>query len=150
MFTLDDDTGAITIDFTKTDPENPTAEPEVVKVVVDPPPSMGAYKRLRAEIVTINRGRDELTTQLREDEKVGVNEMTSLINEYTEDHLLGWWILVLLGDDTYRSQVSGARPPEDTDTWPLYLVANESMQQALAHWKTVPLAHGAQPAQTTT
>lgn len=151
MFTLDDDSGAITIDFTKTDPEHPAAEPEVVRVVVDPPPSMGAYKRLRAEIEKINRGRDELSRELIAEEDVGPNEMTSRINAYTEDHLLDLWKLVIVGNDSYRGQVAGdARPPEDVNDWPLYLIANESMQQALAHWKTVPLARGARPAQTTT
>lgn len=147
MFTLDDTTGAITIDFSIPS-ENPDVEDEIVKVVIEPPPTFGAYKRLRLEIERINRGRDELQKQLIEDDSVGGNEMTSRINGFTEDSILGWWRFVMVGDDTYRGQATSP-PPESFDAWPLYLISNDSMQQALAHWKTVPLARGARPVLTT-
>lgn len=145
MFTLDDDTGDITIDFTV---QHEDADPETVQVVVSPPPTFGAYKRIRGEVTKINKGRDELATRLREDDSVGLAEMNSELNDYLEDGLLGWWKFVMAGDDSYRGQASTAAP-EDTDTWPLYLVTNEALQTALSHWKTVPLARGSKPAPPT-
>lgn len=148
MFTLDDDTGEITIDFTRD--SDGAAEPEVVKVVVAPPKSFGAFKRIRGEIERINRGRDELYKTLLEDQKIGPNELTSRTNAYIEDHLLEWWRFVMIGDDSYRGQVVGdVKPPDSFDAWPLYLITNEALNLALTHWKTVPLARGAQPARPT-
>jgi hypothetical protein len=141
MFTLDDDTGDITIDFTI---EHEGAEPETLKVVVSPPPTFGAYKRIRAEVAKINKDRDELSKQLREDDSVGVAEMNSRLNEQAEDGLLGWWRLVMIGDDSYKGRATPA-PPDDLDTWPVYLVSNDSLAEALSHWKTVPLARGSKP-----
>lgn len=141
MFTLDTDTGDITIDFTVLHDD---AEPETVSVVVAPPRTFGAYKRIRSEIGKINKAREELATQLREDDNVGVAEMNDRLLEFTEDGLLAWWKLVMAGDDSYRGQATSA-PPEDTDSWPLYLATNEALQAALSHWKTVPLVRGSKP-----
>lgn len=152
MFTLDTDNGNVTIDFTVTDPDAaPDAAPEIRSVVVAPPPSIGAYKRLRGKIAEINKERDVLTKELRDNDDIGNAEFTSRLNEFTEDHLLEWWQFVILGDVSYRGQqVGDVTPPEDTDEWPLYLLDPKAMQEALQHWKNVPLAHGGSRAPKTT
>lgn len=142
MFTLDDDTGDITIDFTV---EHEGAEPETVKVVVAPPSTFGAYKRLRAEVARINKERDALSAQLRDDDTVGIGEMNTRLTDHSEDGLLAWWKLVMVGDGSYAGRATPA-PPDDVETWPAYLASNEALSEALTHWKTVPLVRGSKPA----
>lgn len=133
-FTLNDTSGDITIDF-------PAQEGEELKVTVSPPKTFGAYKRIRAEVDALNKRREELLTTLREDDKVSASEMNAQVNGFVEQAILEWWRFVMVGDDSYAGRGSAA-PPEDLDSYPLYLATNESVQEALAHWKTVPLVRG--------
>ena len=144
MFTLDRDNGNLIIDFTVGDPEHPDLEPTVTRVVVAPPPTTGDYWLLREKIDEINRGRDQLSAQLLADNDVGAAEMTSRINGWQEDQVLEWWKMVMFGDTMYPPRATPP-PPTDIKVWPLYLVNADAMQQALAHWKTVPLEYGASP-----
>lgn len=136
MFDLRDD-GTIGIDFETTNEQG-----EVVSqtVVVKAPPSFGAYKRLRAEVESINKRYGELAEQLRNDPAVSVQQMQSQLQAALEDSAIEWWRFVLVGDETFKGL--GPDTPPDSETWPVYLAANESIVAALTHWKSTPLARG--------
>lgn len=73
-------------------------------------------------------------------------ELRSRVEEAHEAELLGWWSLVLLGDDTFASLADPA-PPSDTDDWPIELTTNLSVGTAITHWLT-PLVRGDLPEPT--
>lgn len=144
MFDLRDD-GSIAIDF-ETPGEGDT-EATTTQIVVKAPPTFGAYKRIRAVVDDINKRRADQAKTLREDDAVTAVEMTAQLNSYTEDGALEWWKFVMIGDETFKGLASVT--PPDQDSWPIYLVTNDSITQALVHWKSVPLARGGKLIPTT-
>lgn len=135
MFDLRDD-GSIGIDFSI--PPEGDGEATTKTIVVQSPPTFGAYKRLRAEVDSINKRFSDLSTSLREDDAVSVAQMQSQLQSAIEDGALEWWAFVMKGDESFKGL--GSDVPPDVESWPVYLTSNESVTAALGHWKSVPLA----------
>jgi len=144
MLDLRDD-GTIGIDFEDGQP-----------TVVLARPKFGAYKRLRSELERVRVGIiafqqglvDEAVKDLG-DEKTAADlpaatlaEINEKAREHSDESTAGWWHLVLVGDDTFKTIVqSGSVPP--LDDWPPYLIYGQAIiPRVIEHWRRVPLAVG--------
>jgi hypothetical protein len=157
MFDLRDD-GSIAIDF-EIPPTDESGEPTTKQIVVKAPPTFGAYKRLRAQVETVNQPYQQLTAQIAaeqaEAKAAGVaNPSTAVtvtvgqLNAATEDGAVAWWNFVMNGDDSFKG-LAQEPPPADQDAWPVYLATAQSLTDAMTHWKSVPLVRGGKPVPTT-
>lgn len=143
MFDLLPD-GKIAIDFQP-------ADGPPVRVVVNPPPTVGAVKRLRRKANEIDDAArayalslDEEPPEPAEGEEpaptLTAAEKRNLVIERNDDTVLAWWTFTLLGDDTWKGLAPDV--PADTDEWPVYMATVDSLTLAQQHWRQTPLARG--------
>lgn len=130
--------GSITLDFAV---ERDEGQVEQVQVRVKPIPRVGTLKRISAERAAIAAKSDEYAAGLREDAETSVAQLTMLLNDRYENDALDFWHFVLVGDESFAGLGEPA-PPEDRGQWPPYLMSVNSIAEALAHWKSVPLDRG--------
>lgn len=116
-------------------------------------PTMGAYRKLRAEMVALNehvaglmRTRAAEAAAADEWEKAGkrggkrpvVTVTAEAIEAETERLLEGWWrqAFALLAPD--------AALPDSVDDWPVFMFYGEGiLARMLTHWRSVPLPSSA-------
>lgn len=139
--------GKIAIDFT-----NPDGSPR--KVTVNPPPTFGALKRLKAKAAEIDEDAAAFAKDLDDRAKAAEDagtpdpELTptkrrALATEKNDQTAVEWWKFTLFGDDTWKGL--GPDAPENEDDWPIYMATVESLLHAQRHWRETPLARGGQP-----
>lgn len=116
------------------------------KTVTVKPPKVGGYRRLRHDLYQIDTAQAEFTNSLPEE--LSDEEKRNRAVAWHEDALIGWWRLVLMGDDTFAS-LADAAVPEDADAWPLEFATNAAALGALSHWIATPFRHSS-PASPTT
>lgn len=142
--------GQIAIDFQP-------AEGDSVRVIVNPPPTVGALKRLRRKANEIDEAAFAYAAELDaplsdEDVEAGKVALTpqqkrALVQVRNDETAIEWWKFTLLGDESWKGLGPGT--PEDTEEWPVYMATVESMVYAQQHWRTTPLARGGQPVPAT-
>lgn len=142
--------GQIGIDFTMDDGT-------IRHVTVNPPPTVGAYKRLKRKEAEIDQASREWAAGLDkepEDKPAGKDDATddsdgsvmtavekrAAILERNSTSAIEWWLFALIGDDTWKGLAPDV--PTDTDQWPIYMGTAESIGWAEMHWRSVPLARG--------
>jgi hypothetical protein len=135
--------GQIAIDMTD-------AEGSPVRVLVNPPPTVGALKRLRRKAEEIDAEAlayaEELDRPLTEEEIAEGKEPLSpqkkrqLVQARNDETAIAWWTFTLLGDESWKGLAPDV--PAESDEWPVYMATIESMAYAQGHWRTTPLARG--------
>lgn len=112
-------------------------------------PKFGAYKRVRAEAARISAASAAFIEQIdKQDPPLEMADRNAQVQEHSDDLCVGWWSLILVGDDTFKPLVSEGTVPSDPDDWPAYLIYGTNIiAQVLAHWRNVPLASGGTPVQ---
>lgn len=138
--------GQIAIDFQP-------PEGDSVRVIVNPPPTVGALKRLRAKANEIDEKAFAYAASLDaplsdEDVAAGKEPLSpqkkrALVQVRNDETAIEWWKFTLIGDESWKGLGPGT--PDDADEWPVYMATVESMSIAQQHWRTAPLARGGQP-----
>lgn len=142
MFDLLPD-GTIAIDMT-------TAEGEPIRVVVNPPPTVGALKRLRVKSNELDAEARAKAAALDTPPEPAEGEdpppvLTGperrlAVTEINDANVIDWWKFVLLGDDTWKGLAPDC--PPDPDCWPTYMTQIDTIVTAQGHWRQTPLARG--------
>lgn len=125
--------GQIAIDFEP-------AEGGPIRVIVNPPPTVGALKRLRRKANEIDEEAFAYADQLDEQPDLSAQKKRSLIQAKNDETATSWWLFTLIGDDTWKGLAPDV--PQDPDEWPVYMATVDSMAIAQGHWRTTPLARG--------
>lgn len=139
--------GEIAIDFSPS-----TGDP--ARIIVRPPPTFGALKRLKAKAAEIDAdaadyARDLDTRAAEADDKgepdpeLTPEKRRALAVAKNDETAIEWWKFTLFGDESWKGLAPDA--PADPDEWPIYMATVESMLYAQRHWRETPLARGGQP-----